>query len=304
MTGGIFSVERFSVHDGPGVRTSVFFMGCPLHCIWCHNPESHTGQPVLQYLERECADCMTCADTCPEGVHSFPGGRHRIERGRCVVCGRCSLVCPMGALSILGRTCTADEVLAEICKDAPYYGDEGGVTLSGGEPLLQPDFAADILRGCKERGFSTCVETAGAVPPQAFLKVMGYTDLFLYDYKLDTQEQMDLYTGGCFKTVVDNLELLVRHQRKVVLRCPVIPGINDTSDHLKRIAELADRFAIEDVQLMPYHGYGEDKWRQTGREYRLAGLANMDKETAECCRQKLKECREKVKDRSDYDCEV
>ena len=152
-----------------------------------------------------------------------------------------------------------------------------GVTLSGGEPLLQPDFAAEILRLCKERGIGTCVETAGDVSQKAFLKVIADTDLFLYDYKLDTQEQMDRYTGGSLKRIRENLELLAGHGKKVVLRCPIIPGINDTREHLKAIAELADRLSIADTELMPYHG----------KEYALSGLPNMEKETADICRRQL-----------------
>lgn len=287
MTGEIFSMERFSIHDGPGIRTSIFFKGCPLHCIWCHNPESHERGPVLQYLEKECVGCAGCVSACPSGVHSFINGKHRMDRGKCTGCGQCCLACPGDALRIRGKACTAEEVLQVIGKDRPYYGEEGGVTLSGGEPLLQPDFAAEILRLCKERGIGTCVETAGDVSQKAFLKVLADTDLFLYDYKLDTQEQMDRYTGGSLKRIRENLELLAGHGKKVVLRCPIIPGINDTREHLKAIAELADRLSIADTELMPYHGYGEDKWRQIGKEYALSGLPNMEKETADICRRQL-----------------
>ena len=293
MTGEIFSIERFSIHDGPGVRTSIFFKGCSLHCIWCHNPESHEKGHVLQYLERECVGCFACVSACPVNAHSFIKGRHLIEREKCTGCGMCSMACPGDALKIWGKTYRCEEIMQVILKDAPYYGSDGGVTLSGGEPLLQPEFAAELLRHCKELGFGTCVETAGCVSQEAFYKVLEDTDLFLYDYKLDTQEQMNRYTGGSLKKVLGNLQLIMEHKKRVVLRCPIIPGINDTQEHALAIAALADNFSIEDIEIMPYHGYGEDKWRQVGKKYALSGLPNMSKETAVLYREKINAYRKK-----------
>lgn len=294
MTGEIFSIERFSLHDGPGIRTSIFLKGCSLHCIWCHNPESHEKGPALQYLEKECAGCIACVSACPVNAHCFVKGRHLIDRKKCTGCGTCSLVCPGDALKIWGKTYRIEEVMQVILKDASYYGTDGGVTLSGGEPLLQPEFAAELLRECKDRGIGTCVETAGCVPQEAFYRVLDTTDLFLYDYKLDSQDQMNRYTGGSLKRVMENLELLVKHKKRVVLRCPIIPGINDTQEHIEAIAALADRFSLDNIEIMPYHGYGEDKWRQAGKKYVLLGLPNMGKETAALYREKIYAFRKKT----------
>lgn len=296
MTGQIFSIERFSIHDGPGVRTSVFFKGCSLHCIWCHNPESHERTPVLQFLEKECIGCGRCMEVCPAGVHTIKAGGHRLNRSYCTGCGRCMEVCPTGSLKLCGSTCFAEEVLAEVRKDKPYYGAEGGITLSGGEPLLQPEFAAELLKSCKEEGISTCVETAGFVGWEAFERILPYTDLFLFDYKLDCQEEMDRYTGGHFHTVMENLRRVCRAGKKVVLRCPIIPGINDTRKHFERIAQLAEELGIETVETMPYHDYGKAKWEQLGKTYLIPDRETVDKKTAEQYRQKLIQLRNRNKE--------
>ena len=259
--GKIFSIERFSIHDGPGIRTSVFFQGCSLRCAWCHNPESWQAKgPVLQFLKADCIGCMACA-----------------------------AVCPADALRKLGTERSVPEVMEEVIKDRPYYGAEGGVTLSGGEPLLQADFAAALLKECKKHKISTCVETAGFVPWEAFEKVQGLTDLFLFDYKLDIQEEMDRYTGGKLETVLDNLRRLAALGKKIVLRCPVIPGINDTDGHFRAIARLAKECRIPHAELMPYHNWGEPKWEQVGRPYGLSGLKTMTQQEADACRARLDE---------------
>ena len=179
------------------------------------------------------------------------------------------------------------EVLEEIKKDCPYYGTEGGVTLSGGEPLLQADFAAVLLKECKKAGISTCVETAGFVPWEAFEKVYGLTDLFLFDYKLDSQEEMDRYTGGKLETILDNLECLAALEKEIILRCPVIPGVNDTDGHFRAIARLAKKCRIRRAELMPYHSWGEPKWEHVGRPYGLSGLKTMTQQEADACRARL-----------------
>lgn len=296
MTGQIFSIERFSIHDGPGVRTSVFFKGCSLRCIWCHNPESHESAPVLRFLQKECIGCGRCVQACPAGVHEIREGVHVLDRSRCTGCGRCSTVCPTEALCLQGRTVSVWEVMEQVRRDAPYYGTEGGITLSGGEPLLQPKFAAALLAQCKKEGISTCVETAGFVPWSSFEKVLSDTDLFLYDDKLDTQEEMDRYTGGRLETVRENLRRLCRAGKKVVLRCPIIPGINDHEAHFENIARTAEEMGIENVELMPYHEYGKEKWEQTGKHYDLPEAKTIDNETAGQYRQRLQKLRNRQKE--------
>ncbi len=285
--GMVFSIERFSIHDGPGVRTSVFLKGCSLSCIWCHNPESQRGNKELKYLDKNCIHCGACEEACPNGVHQVQADVHSLRRELCTACGACVKVCPAEALTLVGKRMDVEEVMQVVQKDRIYYQDDGGITLSGGEPLAQAGFCAAILKRCKEVGISTCVETAGDVKREAFLQVMEQTDLFLYDFKLSAAEQMRQYTGGCLERVLSNLRFLRREGKDVILRCPVIPGINDEDIHFERIAALAEDLDIEKVELMPYHSYGKEKWEQTGKEYRLHDLASVSKEQAEFWRRKL-----------------
>lgn len=286
-TGTVFSIERFSIHDGPGIRTSVFLKGCSLSCIWCHNPESQSGSRELKYLDKNCIHCGACEQACPNGVHQVQADSHALKREACEACGACAEACPAEALTLVGKRMDVEEVMQVVLKDSIYYQKDGGITLSGGEPLVQAGFCAAIIKRCKEMGISTCIETAGDVKREAFLQVMDQTDLFLYDFKLSMAEQMRQYTGGCLERVLSNLRFLRKEGKHIVLRCPVIPGINDDDAHFERIAALAADLDIEKVELMPYHSYGKEKWEQMGREYKLHDLASVSKEQAECWKKQL-----------------
>ncbi len=291
--GRVFSIERFSIHDGPGVRTSVFLKGCNLSCIWCHNPESGRGDGELQFVEKDCILCGQCGQVCERGVHQFytdgsRGTEHFIFRETCVLCGRCVRSCPADALHVLGYEISVAEAMKLIRRDKIYYKTDGGVTLSGGEPLLQAAFSRELLSQCKEENISTCVETAGDVPFERFRQVMDVTDVFLFDYKLSDEDSMRRFTGGNLERILDNLHALRREGGEVILRCPVIPGINDTEAHFRSIAALAHREKIRQVELMPYHNFGKDKWLQIGRDYKLKDLESVSREQENRWKEKLR----------------
>ena len=282
-TGRVFSIERFSIHDGPGVRTSVFLKGCNLSCIWCHNPESGRREQELQFVEKDCVLCGHCGQVCERSVHQFctdgsERTKHTILRENCDLCGSCVRNCPAEALHILGYEMGVAEAMEIIRRDKIYYKTDGGVTLSGGEPLLQAKFCRELLKQCREEKISTCVETAGDVPFERFRQVMDVTDVFLFDYKLSDEDSMRRFTGGNLGRILSNLRELRREGREVILRCPVIPGINDTEVHFRRIAALARKEKIGQVELMPYHNFGKDKWLQIGRDYKLKDLESVSRE--------------------------
>ena len=204
MTGKIFDIQRYSSHDGPGIRTTVFFQGCGLRCRWCHNPESFEQRPAILYTPESCIGCGACAEVCTQTAHGFLP-EHVFDRQRCVRCGKCAEVCPSKALERSGGDQTLEAVLQVIRRDLPFYrSSEGGVTLSGGEVLLQPDFAAELLKACREDGIHTAVDTAGFVPWEAFQKVLPWTDLFLYDVKAVTPELHRKATGADNALILQN----------------------------------------------------------------------------------------------------
>jgi len=264
--GIIFGVQSFSIHDGPGIRTTVFFKGCNLRCLWCHNPESISFSPQLSFVEKKCTLCGACAAACPQ-VHTIEAGAHRVHWDACALREDCAAVCCAGALEIVGRQVDAGEVVEEALRDRRYYETSGGgVTLSGGEPLCQPEFARAVLERLKDAGVHTAVETNGAVDYCVYESVLHCTDLFLFDYKLTDEEAHTKYTGVSNRSIRSNLERLGGANARILLRCPIIPGINDNHRHLAAIAELVDKNkGVAGFELMPYHRLGLSKARQLGR---------------------------------------
>lgn len=263
----VFDIQRFSIHDGPGIRTTVFLKGCPLHCIWCHNPESLSADPDLFYHEKNCIGCGACAAVCPQGCHIVTDAGHLFERENCVHCGKCAEACPAGALEVSGQQMPADAVLREVLKDRPFYKETGGMTLSGGEPLYQADFAAALLKAAKAEGLHTAVETSGFGPEAALRKLMPYTDLFLFDIKETDEARHRTYTGAGCEEILRNLCLLDRENKEIILRCPVIPGCNDREDHFRAIAALANTLHhVKEIHIEPYHDLGVIKAKDLGRE--------------------------------------
>lgn len=267
IRGSVFNIQRFCVNDGPGIRTTVFFKGCPLRCAWCHNPESQHAAPELLYDVRRCLGCGRCVPVCPEGAHTLTEEGHGFDRTACRSCGACAAVCPGGALEMSGRTVTPDEVLDEVLRDKIFYETSGGgVTFSGGEPLAQPEFLLELLRLSKENGLHTAVETCGWCDAALLNAIAEQTDLFLFDYKLTDPALHEQYTGVSNRRILDNLALLNDRGAKVVLRCPVILGVNDTAAHFTAIGETAEHFAaVDHVELEPYHPLGLNKSRLLGR---------------------------------------
>jgi pyruvate formate lyase activating enzyme len=253
----IFALQRYSVHDGPGIRTVVFFKGCPLRCQWCQNPEALQRTPELGFVLERCIGSGRCKEVCPE--EAILPGTKRIDRARCTLCGECVETCYAEALQMIGREWAVDEVLSEASRDRVFYEDSGGgVTLSGGEPLLQIDFVEELCSRCREAGLSVVVETCGAVPFGSFERVLPFVDLFLYDLKAIDPFLHQAWTGSSNRTVLANLEKLREAGAHIIPRVPIVPGYTGLASNLSQIAaHLQGSFA--EVHLLPYHRWGESK---------------------------------------------
>ncbi|QUI25274.1 glycyl-radical enzyme activating protein [Vallitalea pronyensis] len=266
MKGIVFDIQKCSIHDGPGIRTTVFLKGCPLRCQWCHNPESQSMKPQLRFMEKKCINCQSCAAVCNDGVHVFQDGRHHVNYDACTSCGRCVEACPTKALSITGKYMTVDDVIAIVKKDIPFYEHSGGgVTISGGEPLLQSSFTRELLIQCQSLGIHTCVETSGYGSDKQLEEILPYTDLFLFDYKVSNDERAVACTGVDTSVILRHLDSIIRHGNRVILRCPIIPSVNDDHDHYDAIIALLKKYpSIEKAELMAYHNIGLSKGHQVG----------------------------------------
>lgn len=278
--GMIFDIQRFSLQDGPGIRTTVFLKGCPLNCIWCHNPESKKQKPQLMLYSARCIGCGECLGRCPLGLHSFTeAGEHIIKRDSCTACAECVEGC-VGALQLFGREQTCEEIIAEVERDRSFYDNSGGgMTVSGGEPLMQPELTTALLKAAKEKGISTAIETSGFAPEKVIASVLPYTDLFLFDFKESDPERHKQYTGVGNERILANLRYLDSKGACVVLRCPIIPGCNDRPDHFAAIAAIAEELScISRVDVEPYHPLGKSKAEALGVDYPLGDLGFPDDE--------------------------
>ena len=278
----VFDIQRFSVHDGPGIRTTVFLKGCPLNCLWCHNPESKTKAPELMLHTNTCVGCGECVGACENKLHSFAENEHIIDRNKCSVCGKCADSCVFGALVVSGKTMSAEEVLSEVMRDESFYDNSGGgVTVSGGEPLMQADFCYELLCSAKEQGISTAVETSGFGRWENIERLSECVDYFLWDYKETSPERHREYTGVDNALILENLAKLDALGAKIVLRCPIIPGLNDRDEHFLGIAEVANKHkSILRVEIEPYHSLGKGKAYAIGKDYPLAELKSATKADA------------------------
>ena len=274
ITGTIISIERCSLHDGPGLRTTVFLKGCPLSCLWCHNPESQSFQPELYTLDERCVYCGKCAVVCGNhsvDIHDENNADHSINRKNCTACGKCVDICTQSALEIKGTVVTAQSVIDVALRDVHYYRQSGGgLTISGGEPMAQYDFTMELLRLAKKSELHTCIETSGYSPADKILSVLPYVDLVLYDYKESDETGHKEYTGMSNNMIVSNLTAINEAGAEIILRCPIIPGFNDRDEHFIAIADIANRLSnIKEINVMPYHPMGGSKAKRIGRVYPL-----------------------------------
>jgi len=267
VSGSIFDIQRFSIHDGPGIRTTVFLKGCTLRCLWCHNPEGIRPEPQLSFLPERCIGCGYCARVCPNDAHRMdPERGHVLDRGRCTVCGACAEECYAGALELVGREATPRDVLDVVLRDRTFYETSGGgLTLSGGEPLMQVDFAEALLRAAKEAGLHCAVETCGHVGFDRFERLLPFVDLFLYDVKETDPARHADFTGASNDAILANLRALHERGASVLVRLPIVPGLNDRPDHFRAIAGLARELpGLLGFEVMPYHRLGTGKRERFG----------------------------------------
>ena len=264
MKAKIMQIKRFAVHDGEGIRTTVFFKGCPLRCVWCHNPEGIAPQSETAYFSHKCIACGECATVCPAGAHAFGGNGHVFHRARCIACGNCAEVCLGNALVFYGTEKSVDELLHELLKDIEFYQTSGGgVTLSGGECLLQADFCAELLKALQENGVHTAVDTCGFVQRSALEKVIPYTDIFLYDIKALDEEVHKQGTGKGNRQILENLLFLDEKGCKTEIRVPLIPNYNEKE--MEKIAEFIKPLKhVTKIEVLPYHNYAGSKYDSLG----------------------------------------
>ena len=274
-SGRIFDIKRYAIHDGPGIRTTVFMKGCPLSCQWCHNPEGLFVAPPIAYEKKRCIGCGACVDGCPQKALILTSSGVATDAARCTGGGTCVDLCPAGARERTTIAIGVDRLMAEIQKDVIFYdASGGGVTFSGGEPLLQPDFLTEMLTVCGDVGIHRAVDTAGYAQRAVLERVARHTDLFLYDLKLMDPERHRRYTGVSNRRILDNLRWLSRQGAVVDIRIPLLPGVNDDDDNLQQVIDFLTTLPrIGGVHLLPYHDFQKNKYAKLGLPYHAENVS-------------------------------
>ncbi len=273
-SGLVFDIKKYSIHDGPGIRTTVFFKGCPLNCWWCHNPESQASAPEMILHGNRCIRCGACVEICPQHAIRWAEGAPVTDRAACKHCGTCAGECYAQARERIGKEMTTAQVMTEVESDIAFYDQSGGgATFSGGEPLLQRDFLLALLQACKAKDIHTVVDTSGFAAWESFNLIREFVDLFLFDLKLIDNATHREYTGVPNAPILRNLRRLSQHRHGIMLRVPLIPGINDDDETIGQIGAFAASLAqVDGVDILPYHAVATDKYSNLGKPYRLSGM--------------------------------
>ena len=259
--GMIFDIKRYAIHDGPGIRTTVFLKGCPLNCLWCHNPEGKVREQEFMWWKERCIGCRDCQSVCTEGAISFSDDSLLLDKRKCDQCGACVDACHSQALKMVGKKMTVTQVMKEIEKDIVFYDESaGGATFSGGEPLMQPDFLHRLLKACKELGIHTAVDTCGYANSDDLLEISKHVDLFLYDLKVINDEKHMEFTGVSNKLILENLKKLSHNGQKIIVRFPLIPGVNDDEEDILELGAFVSSLGnVRELSILPYHKAGVEK---------------------------------------------
>lgn len=281
--GIVFNIQKLSIHDGPGIRTLVFLKGCPLRCLWCSNPESQKPNPQIASFYKRCIGCGICEVVCPQKAIKEVDGAYIINKELCDNCGICAKECYANSKQIIGKEMSVKEVVEEVMKDNMFYKrSKGGVTFSGGEPLMQPAFLLALLKELKKQKVNTAIETSGYCDTETLKEIADYLDIIFYDIKhMDTDTHKKL-TGVPNKLILENLKALDSKRKKITVRVPIITTYNDSQEHIKSIVEFClELKSVEKIELLPYHNLGKYKYKSINREYKLSQLKTPDKEHIE-----------------------
>lgn len=277
--GIVFNIQKMSIHDGPGIRTTVFLKGCPLKCLWCSNPESQRKELEIACLKKRCIKCGYCAEVCPENIIENGNGYSILDQSKCTLCLKCVDECCTNSKNLIGKSYSGEELLEEILKDKSFYDSSGGgVTFSGGEPFMQADFLIEMLKLCKNSGIHTAIETSGMANKQDVLDASEYLDLIYFDLKHMNDDMHIKLMGVNNKIIHDNLAALALKHHNIIVRIAVIPGLNDSVENIRETAEYAAALGIGTLELLPYHSLGENKYEQLGREYSLSKISELSED--------------------------